>query len=156
MQEPEFNPVKKDTAVSAPPPAKSDRAAPDPEGSPASMETRSKKPSPKGMASLAVTVLCAAAGVILWSSLYFGGEAEPDPPYVDVPPVSTSASTTAQRVLRSWEGKLALFTGDGTTPDEVYDVYIQSLPPEEQDRLNQGIVIHTDEELASWLEDYTS
>lgn len=120
------------------------------------LEERPKGLTPKGAVTLAVTGLCVAAGALLWSSLYFGGKAEPDPPPVAVDPISNDTTTAARRLLRSWEGKLALFTGDNPTPDEVYDVYIQTLPPEEQERLNQGIVIDTDEELAGWLEDYTS
>lgn len=106
--------------------------------------------------SIGITVLCAVTGVLLWGSLYFRGNSEPDSPPVAVTPVSTNSTTGIQRYLRAWEGKLALFTGDNPAPDQVYDVYIQTLPPEEQERLSQGIAVDSDEELAGWLEDYTS
>lgn len=127
-----------------------------PEEPPLPGPDRPKRSFSKGAVTLAVTALCAAAGVLLWASLYVGGKTEPDPPPVDVPPVSTDLPTTVRRYLRTWEGKLALFTGENPAPDEVYDVYIQSLPPEEQERLNAGIAVDTEEELAGWLEDYTS
>ena len=79
-------------------------------------------------------------------------------------PVSSSSSVSAEesappaarRLLGIWEGKLALFTEGRESPDEVYDVYVQTLPKEEQDRLRQGIAVGSEEELAGWLEDYTS
>lgn len=120
-----------------------------------SPETSRRFPVQKAV-SIGITVLCAVTGVLLWGSLYFRGNSEPDSPPVAVTPVSTNSTTGIQRYLRAWEGKLALFTGDNPTPDQVYDVYIQTLPPEEQERLNQGITIVSDEELAGWLEDYTS
>ena len=67
-----------------------------------------------------------------------------------------SAPPAARRLLGIWEGNLALFTEGRESPDEVYDVYVQTLPKEEQDRLRQGIAVGSEEELAGWLEDYTS
>ena len=59
-------------------------------------------------------------------------------------------------VLGVWEGKLARFLPDGLSPQEVYDVYVVSLPEEEQRRLEEGIPVYDDRTLAGVLEDYTS
>ena len=59
-------------------------------------------------------------------------------------------------VLGVWEGKLARFLPDGLSPQEVYDVYVVSLPEEEQRRLEEGIPVYDDRTLAGLLEDYTS
>ena len=69
-----------------------------------------------------------------------------------------SASTVAvlHRILGQWNGTLAIFVAGGQTPDEVYDVYVSTLPAEEQTRLRDGIPIYSEEELARLLEDYTS
>ena len=48
-----------------------------------------------------------------------------------VPEISSVAGIT--RVLSEWQGKLAVFLEGNPTPDEVFDVYITSLPVEEQD-----------------------
>ncbi len=71
-----------------------------------------------------------------------------------VPEISSVAGIT--RVLSEWQGKLAVFLEGNPTPDEVFDVYIASLPVEEQKRLKAGIRVSNDTELARYLEDYTS
>lgn len=73
-------------------------------------------------------------------------------------PASTEYSVvpTFTRILGQWEGKLAVFSEDQPVPDEVFDVFIASLPQEEQDKLREGIRINDETELASYLEDYTS
>jgi len=113
-----------------------------------------------------------ALAILILSGLLFWGSAllrpsGPDPvsaPPANNRPVSSSSSVSAEestppaarRLLGIWEGKLALFTEGRESPDEVYDVYVQTLPKEEQDRLRQGIAVGSEEELAGWLEDYTS
>ncbi len=47
-----------------------------------------------------------------------------------------------------------MFSEGRQTPDQVYDVYISTLPEEE--RLEAGIPAPAKKELASLLEDYTS
>ncbi|HJD23418.1 MAG TPA: hypothetical protein H9694_04645 [Firmicutes bacterium] len=59
-------------------------------------------------------------------------------------------------VLGEWEGKLAVFAPNGISPQEVYDVYISTLPEEEQQKLEQGIPVYDEGTLAGLLEDYTS
>ena len=80
---------------------------------------------------------------------------------------STSVMTTAPTqpsvtktvllcILGEWEGKLAVFSPGGVSPEEVYDVYITSLPEQEQARLEKGIEIYDFDILYGLLEDYTS
>ncbi len=72
------------------------------------------------------------------------------------PPRAVTQPTEApQQVLRVWEGQLALFDG-AEEPSEVYEVAVASLPPEEQQRLSEGIVIESEEMLAALLDNYTS
>lgn len=68
----------------------------------------------------------------------------------------TILPTAVARVLGEWNGKLALFVGGNPVPDEVFDVYLVSLPEEEQERLTAGIPVADETELARLLEDYTS
>ena len=67
----------------------------------------------------------------------------------------TAVPNEAAYRLGVWEGKLAVFIGSSLTPNEVYDVYIASLPEAEQARLQEGIVCDTPT-LERLLEDYTS
>lgn len=84
----------------------------------------------------------------------------PDPAPASSAGPSSSAGTTAPAAPRYylgvWEDKLALFLPDSQTPDDVYDVYIATLPEEEQQRLRERIPITDEVELARLLEDYTS
>ncbi len=119
---------------------------------------------PLALAVIAGTVLL----VVLVLFLVFRAPAE-EPPVSSAPsilssgtaePVDMSAAPSANGpllcVLGVWEGKLAVFPPDGTSPREVYDVYVVSLPEEEQQRLAEGIDIYDDRTLAGLLEDYTS
>ncbi len=58
--------------------------------------------------------------------------------------------------LGIWEGKLARFDGVSTEPEEIYDVFVSSLPKEEQERLKNGVTWEDDEMLAMLIDGYTS
>lgn len=60
------------------------------------------------------------------------------------------------QTLKEWDGKLARFVGDGSQPAEVYDVAVASLPAEAQQQLAGGIVVTSEEQLLSLLENFTS
>ncbi len=70
-------------------------------------------------------------------------------------PAVSSVAAAAYRI-GEWEGKLAVFLADSPSPDEVFDVYVSTLPPEEQQRISAGIEVADEVELARLLEDYTS
>lgn len=69
---------------------------------------------------------------------------------------SVPTAQAAQQMLREWNGQIALFQGDSDEPAEVYEVTVAALPEEEQERLREGIVIESEEALASLLDNYTS
>lgn len=70
-------------------------------------------------------------------------------------PAVSSVAAAAYRI-GEWEGKLAVFLAGSPSPDEVFDVYVSTLPPEEQQRISAGIEVADEVELARLLEDYTS
>ena len=59
-------------------------------------------------------------------------------------------------LLRTYEGKLAVFTDDLVQPDLVFDVYVSTLPELDQQQLSRGIRVKTYDELTSMIEDYIS
>ena len=71
-------------------------------------------------------------------------------------PSETTRGASLLCVIGEWEGKLAVFQPSGSSPSEVFDVYISSLPEEEQQKLQEGIPVYDEETLAGLLEDYTS
>jgi len=65
-------------------------------------------------------------------------------------------AATPKYVFSQYEGRLALYERGYTMPVEIYDVYLQNFPPDEQERLTAGIPAETDEEIQKIIEDYTS
>lgn len=59
-------------------------------------------------------------------------------------------------LLRSYEGKLAVFTTDLVTPDLVFEVYTKTLPDYDQEQLERGVRARSYEELTALVEDYIS
>ncbi len=71
--------------------------------------------------------------------------------------VSVSEAPEPEKVvLGVFEGKLALFVGKSPYPNIVYDFFVRNLPPEDQDRLSEGITVSSQSELESLLEDFMS
>lgn len=73
---------------------------------------------------------------------------------------STSEPITQQEdgnyILKSYEGRVAVFTKGKSEPEMVFDVYVQQLPSYDQGQLNQGIPISDYPTLLSKIEDYIS
>lgn len=67
--------------------------------------------------------------------------------------VHLGAGTVHHRAVRGTGGSIP---GGQSRPDQVFDVYVASLPAEEQERLHQGIPVYDDKELQRLLEGYTS
>lgn len=59
-------------------------------------------------------------------------------------------------LLRTYEGKLALFSTDLVKPDMVFDVYVRTLPEFDRDQLERGVRVPDYEKLTSLIEDYIS
>ena len=68
----------------------------------------------------------------------------------------TENGEAAAYTLGVWEGKLAVYEGGAAFPMKLYEVSVSSLPPEEQQRLQDGISVASAGELQRLLEDYTS
>ena len=58
--------------------------------------------------------------------------------------------------LGIYEGYLALYSGSGRYPTEIYSVMIRSLPEEDRKKLGNGIELSSEAELREILEDYSS
>lgn len=75
------------------------------------------------------------------------------------PDKSTEQSTTAYEIgyiLGQHEGKLAVYKSSSSTPIEIFDVYISSLPSHDKGELEKGIYASSEDELQILIEDYTS
>lgn len=61
-----------------------------------------------------------------------------------------------QFVIADWQGQVAVFVGGESYPMHIYDTAIVTLPPEEQEKLREGIPVEDEAGLSVLLEDYTS
>ena len=68
--------------------------------------------------------------------------------------ISVSQASTVY-TLKEYNGLLALFTNDSSTPDTVYSVPIASLPEADRKMLSDGISVTDISLLQSLLEDFT-
>ena len=54
-----------------------------------------------------------------------------------------------------WEGQVAVFEGDSAYPRQVFDVYVDALPPQQRQEVLDGVPAEDDSRLSVLLEDYT-
>ena len=91
--------------------------------------------------ALAISLLLAAG--ILWLVFRYvlpaGGGGTPAPAYT----------------IGVWQGQVAVFEGAQTFPRQVFDVSVETLPPELQRQVRQGVPAESDAQLSVLLEDYT-
>ncbi len=58
--------------------------------------------------------------------------------------------------VRDFNGKVAVFKNDETTPTTVFEAYTSLLPEKDRQRLQNGIRVENKEELQKIIEDFTS
>ncbi len=58
--------------------------------------------------------------------------------------------------LGTYEGKLALYIGESSYPNKIYEFEVSSLPESDVARLEAGIAVADEKELFALLEDLTS
>lgn len=63
---------------------------------------------------------------------------------------------SAQYRLSEYDGRIAVFENDSSMPFEVFDVYVSSLPYNEQVIIRNGLTASTKAQLQQLIEDYTS
>lgn len=59
-------------------------------------------------------------------------------------------------MLKEYDGKLAVFVEGEEEPQDIFNVYIKTLPAFDQGQLHQGIKVESYGELLSLIEDYIS
>ena len=91
-----------------------------------------------------------------------GGTPDPAPvrqtetPVREEPQPPQEPKSPAGYLLRSYEGRLAVFRQGCDTPELIFDVYTRLLPPADRDRLETGISAPDYETLTRLIEDYIS
>ncbi|MBQ3069500.1 MAG: hypothetical protein IJD01_06105 [Clostridia bacterium] len=72
------------------------------------------------------------------------------------PRPAATEPTEVYRVVREWDGRVAVFLPQGNTPEAVYDTWVSSLPEADRERLCEGVAVYSHSALREVLEDYTS
>ena len=67
--------------------------------------------------------------------------------------VGNASADTDYYVLREYNGKVALFYGNATEPEAVYDTSADSFYPADRALLEEGIILSSREELRRLIED---
>lgn len=75
--------------------------------------------------------------------------------FVITPPPAENAPPAPLYTIREWQGQVAVFEGDMTYPKQIYDTPVSALPPEMRQRVADGVLVYSEEELSLLLEDYT-
>ena len=86
-----------------------------------------------GLIFLFSALLLAICLAVFW----YGGRGQDSPAYI----------------LRDEGGRVAVYQAGADTPEKVYDIYTHLLPPEDTQKLQQGIPVDTEAELQALLED---
>lgn len=71
-------------------------------------------------------------------------------------PASSAAAAAEGYIVKDYGGKVAVFRDSGGAPQQVLDVYTETLPPQAQEELKKGIRVANSSELLSLIENYTS
>lgn len=104
----------------------------------------------------ATALLLAAAGFAALGlvSAFPGEEIPEEVPVAELPAESEPALQEMR--LGIFEGKLALFFGESLYPGEIFELSVRTLPEPDRILLEEGIILHSEEELRRFLEDYMS
>lgn len=68
---------------------------------------------------------------------------------------SDAVQRPSRYTIGAWEGQVAVFEGDSPYPRQVFDVYVDTLPPQQRQEVLEGVPAEDDSSLSILLEDYT-
>ena len=71
-------------------------------------------------------------------------------------PPTQSTQPAYHYTLRDYNGLLAVYTGDNPEPIQIFEIFTDSLPPQDSARIRAGIGARDEKELQALIEDYTS
>ena len=67
----------------------------------------------------------------------------------------SETTTNIKYIVKSYEGKIAVFQNNESSPIKIVDVYIDLLPQSDRDILNNGITVSNIDEVNKMLSDYS-
>ncbi len=94
--------------------------------------------------------LAVAASALVLSGVLHGNK------NIDTLITTTSEKTIQKYILKDYNGRIAVFYQGSETPNEIFEIYTRTLPPEDAEKIERGIEIDGLDELSEMLTDYTS
>lgn len=71
-------------------------------------------------------------------------------------PAAESTAASSGYLLKEYDGRIALYALPETTPRQIFNIYVDSLPDADIARLQSGIPADTLEQAEEYLEDFDS
>lgn len=100
-------------------------------------------------------VLMFSISLAVFSGIVLTTEAIYQPTEVTTTPKSNVSTTQTRYIVAEYQGKIAVFNEDNTTPIHVFESpYVRDLPKYDRELLTKGIVVESNTELLKILEDY--
>ena len=75
---------------------------------------------------------------------------------IELKEAEATTSQHTQYTIKEYNGRIAIFKNDNSSPESIYDTYISVLPESDQNKLKNGITVNDKKELQKLIEDYTS
>lgn len=108
-------------------------------------------------------ILLTLIGVFVVSMITIGAAyALPNDVPTELSPIASSQEQTeidrsgCPYLLKTYDGKLAMFTTDLVVPEMVFDIYVKNLPLLDQQELARGVRVESYDKLTALIEDYIS
>ena len=110
----------------------------------------------KGINLTAIVAVVILAVSLVMGLSFWEKDSEKAPSEASSEPMAkTLVSEKPRYTMREYEGRIAVFNGDGTIR-KIYEVNVALLPEYDQKLLQNGISIIGEDELRARIEDYTS
>ena len=74
----------------------------------------------------------------------------------DYPTHNISVTEETGYTLKEYNGQLAIYKNDETTPFKVYEIQVNTLPEHDKNNLQNGICVKNENELNQLISDFTS
>jgi hypothetical protein len=91
---------------------------------------------------------------ILFIFILFGilSQFQPDTPA----DTQTESVLEYHYVLKEYQGKIAVYSTQDEQPKQIFDIYLNTLPDSDVQRLKEGIPIQSEEQLEEYIQDFDS
>ena len=105
-----------------------------------------------------IMLLCAGTALVfVLAAFAMPRRARSELPVLAAPRTEAAPASEGKYIVRDYGGRLAVYrVSEPDRPVYLLDVYTGALPEADRSALQEGILLHTEEELSQLLEDYGS